>query len=210
MQKIFEAQIFLPSSSFDWRINSKRLFYGAFILLGALLIIDNSFQLDAFTTQVLTVTSFTIMLTGSIWGYHAKERKHGELKGKLLISQESIQLDCKKYNWDEISDFSFNVQHVLNEDLWSEFYNRGRYAGGPAYSQGVDNWIDFQFKKERFKVFFQLQSPSHKVEFSRIMKLHFYENHIELNRTYDGLHLEYEQIQELKSKKDEYQRLKCS
>jgi hypothetical protein len=54
------------------------------------------------------------------------------------------------------------------------------------------------------KVFIQLETPSHKVELRRVIRLLFFNDQIDLSTTYLGLNLEYEAIQELKKAKVKY------
>jgi hypothetical protein len=88
--------------------------------------------------------------------------------------------------------------------LWSDTYPTARYYGGPAYSQGVDSFIEFKFDGDKVEVFFQLENPSHIVELRRMMRLLFFHDRIDLSTTYLGLDLEYEEIQELKKAKIKY------
>ena len=53
-------------------------------------------------------------------------------------------------------------------------------------------------------VFFQLETPSHKVELRRLMRLLYFNDRIDLSTTYLGLNLEFEEIQELKKAKIKY------
>ena len=57
---------------------------------------------------------------------------------------------------------------------FSEIYPIIRYYGGPAYSQEVNNFIEFMADDNKVKVFFQLETPSHKVELRRMMRLLFF------------------------------------
>ncbi len=93
---------------------------------------------------------------------------------------------------------------VVGEMLWSDVYPISRFCGGPAYSQGVNNFIEFIAADKKVKVFFQLETPSHKIELRKMIRLLFLNDRIDLSTTYLGLNLEYEEIQELKKAKIKY------
>ena len=111
---------------------------------------------------------------------------------------------CSGISRSQINQVKFGVFAILGEKLWSDTYPIARFYGGPAYSQGVDSFIEFKFDGDKVKVFFQLESPSHKVELRRMMRLLFFHDRIDLSTTYQGLNLEYEEIQELKKAKIKY------
>lgn len=204
MESEFKAQIFSPRNGFDWRLNSSRLYLGGFISLISFLIFAQTFDFNHNFVQGISLLLLIMIVIGSKWGYNEKQNKFGILEGELKISDELISINDTEYPWNKVSNFNFNLLLVLDEQLWSDTYPIGRYYGGPAFSQGVDNYLEFLFENEQLKVFFQLETPSHKVKLTKILKRHFFMGHIELQQTYDGLHLEYDQIQELKRQKSEW------
>ena len=210
MQEEFQAKIFTIKPGFDWRLNSSRLFFGGFIFLILFLIFAQTFEFDLQTVQSISFFLFVLIMVGSRWGYNEKQKKFGKIEGELRINDNSISIHGIGYELKEISNLAFNLLQVLDEQLWSESHPISRYYGGPAFSQGVDNYINFNFRNQQLKVHFQLETPSHKAELSNILKRHFFLGHIELQPTYDGLHLDYEQIQELKKRKLEWTKEKSS
>lgn len=202
MEKEFKAEIFIANTGFDWRLNSNKLYYGGSVLLIPFLILAQYFDFNTEFIQGISFGLIMLIVLGIRWRYSEKQKMFGKLNGTIQINDQFISINDKEYLWDEISNFSFNLLHVLEEQFWSDTYPINRYYfSGPAYSAGVDNYIEFNFKKELHSVFFQLKTHSHKTELSNILKRHFIMGHIELHRTYDGLHLEYEEIQELKKQK---------
>lgn len=203
----FKAKIFIPSKGIDWRINSSRLMYGGFILLITIAFVASKLSLTSsvdYLIRTLLISILGLILYASYRGAHEKEKKFGKLEGEVRISLDSIELNDSLYSWSQIDQVKFGVFAVVDEMLWSETYPIARYYGGPAYSQGVNNFIEFKTADKKVKVFFQLETPSHKVEVRRIMRLLFFNDRIDLSTTYNGLHLEYEEIQELKMAKIKY------
>lgn len=206
-QPIFKAKIFIPSKGIDWRIDSSRLMYGGFILLITIGFIASQLSLSLSIDFLIRAILFSLMgliLFASYWGANENEKKFGKLEGEVRISLDSIDLNNSKYSWSQIDQVKFGVFAILGEKLWTDTYPIARYYGGPAYSQGVDSFIEFKFDGNKVKVFFQLENPSHKVELSRMMRLLFLHNRIDLFTTYLGLNLKFEEIQELKKAKIKY------
>jgi len=204
---IFKAKIFIPSKGIDWRINSSKLMYGGFYLLVVIAFVANRLTLSLsidYLIRTLLIAILGLILYASYWGSHEIEKKFGNLEGELRISLDSIELNDSFYSWSQIDQVKFRVFAVVGEMLWSQTIPITRYYGGPAYSQGVDNFIEFKADGKKVKVFFQLETPSHKVELRNIMRLLFLNNRIDLSTTYLGLNLEYEEIQELKNSKIKY------
>ncbi|MGY6523511.1 MAG: hypothetical protein ACXIUD_17400 [Mongoliitalea sp.] len=203
----FKAQIFIPSKGINWRINSSRLMYGGFILLITIGFIASQLSLSLsidFLIRALLFSLLGLILYASYWGANENEKKFGKLEGEVRISLDSIDLNNTKYFWSQIDQVKFCVFAILGEKLWPDTYPIARYYGGPAYSQGVDSFIEFKFDGDKVKVFFQLESPSQKVELSRMIRLLFFNDRIDLSTTYLGLNLEYKEIQELKKAKIKY------
>ncbi|WP_246581427.1 hypothetical protein [Echinicola shivajiensis] len=145
-----------------------------------------------------------MILYAAYWGSLEKEKKYGKLEGDLEICIERIRVNNNSYYWLEIDKFKFWLFQVVDELLFSEIYPIARYYGGPAYSQGGNNYVEFLASDKKVKVFFQLKTPSHKFELRRMMRLLLFHDRINLSTTYIGLNLEYEEIQELKKAKIKY------
>jgi hypothetical protein len=204
---VFKAKIFIPSKGIDLRVNSSRLMYGGFIFLITIASIASLLNLSLSVDYLIRTLLFSLLgliLFASYWGADENEKKFGKLEGEVRISLDSIDLNNSNYSWSQIDQVKFGVFAILGEKLWSDTYPIARYYGGPAYSQGVDSFIEFKFDGNKVKVFFQLESPSHKVELRRMMRLLFFHNRIDLSSTYLGLNMEYEEIQELKKAKIKY------
>jgi hypothetical protein len=204
---IFKAKIFIPSKGIDWRINSSRLMYGGFILLIAIAFIASQLSLTPtidYLIRTFLLSLLALILYASYRGAHEKEKKFGKLEGLVKIRSDSIEFNDSLYSWSQIDQVKFGVFAVVGERLWSDNYPIAKYYGGPAYSQGVDNFVEFMAYGKKVKVFFQLESPSHKVELRRMMRMLFFHDRIDLSTTYLGLNLEYEEIQELKKAKIKY------
>ncbi len=152
-----------------------------------------------------------LIIVGARWSFNEKQKKFGYLDGELKITEQNISINGKEYDWQEISNFSFDIQQVLNEPLWEDdSWGAYRFYGGPSFSQGVDSYIDFDSTYGHIRTYFQLESSSHKVDLVNLIRRHFFLGNIELQRTYNGLHLEYEQIQELKKEKAQWANVKSS
>lgn len=200
----FKAKIFIPSKGIDWRINSSRLMSGGFILLITIAFIASQLNLSLSVDYLIRTLLFSLLgliLFASYRGAYENEKKFGKLEGEVRISLDSIQLNDSLYSWSQIEQVKFGIFAVVGETLWSEWYPIARYYGGPSYSQGVNNFIEFMAAEKKAKFFFQLETPSHKVELRRMMRLLFFHDRIDLSTTYLGLNLEYEEIQELKKAK---------
>lgn len=172
----FKSKIFVPAVGFDWRVTSSRLMYGGYLVLVIILLIASNLDLTDYADYLTRILSFSILgiiIFASFWGTREKEKKHGKFKGDLLLSLDYISVNNTRYSWSQLVEFKLGLFSVLDEKLWSETYSVAKYYGGPAYSQGVDNFIQFKTGDQRIKIFFQLETPSHKVELSRIMQLLF-------------------------------------
>jgi len=183
----FKAKIFIPSKGINWRINSSRLMYGGFILLITIGFISSQLSLSLsidYLIRTLLFSLLVLILYASYWGAHENQKKFGKLEGEVRISLDSIDFNDSLYSWNQIDQVKFGVYAILGEKLWSDTYTVARYYGGPAYSQGVDSFIEFKFDGDKVKVFFQLESPSHKVELSRMIRLLFFHDRIDLSTTY--------------------------
>jgi hypothetical protein len=203
----FKAKIFVPFKGIDWRINSSKLMYGGYFLFLTIGLIASQVNLSSnidFSIRTLLFSILGLIFYSAYWGSREKEKKYGKLEGELEICVERIRINDYSYSWTEIEKFEFRIFQVVDEILWTETYPIARYYGGPAYSQGVNNFIEFMVDDKKVKVFFQLETPSHKVELRRMIRLLFFHDRIDLSTTYLGLNLEYEETQELKKAKGKY------
>lgn len=197
----FKATIFTPGTGIAFRLNSKTLIYGSLGIFSIVVLFEDHLHITSSNMQIIVALLFMLLIVGSYWGYHEKQKKHGKLNGILSIDLNSIIVDTDEFPWDEVSNFQFGIGPVQDESLWDGTHSRYRIYGGPAYSAGVDNFISFEHKEIRQKIFFRLDSPSQKVKFESLMKQKFLDSHIQLQPTYDGLRLSYEEIQQLKKQK---------
>jgi hypothetical protein len=94
------------------------------------------------------------------------KKKHEKLKVDLLLSLDYISVNDTRY--------------CLMKNCCLKRISIAKYHGGPAYSQGVDNYIQFKTGDQRIKIFFQLETPSHKVNLRSIMRLLFLNDRIDL------------------------------
>jgi hypothetical protein len=203
----FKSKIFVPAVGFDWRISSSRLMYGGYLVLVIILLIASNLDLTDYADSLTRILSFSILgiiIFANFWGTREKEMKHGKLKGDLLLSLDYISVNDTRYSWSQLVEFKLGLFSVRDEKLWSETYSISKYYGGPAYSQGVDNYIQIKTRDQRISIFFQLETPSHEVELRRIMRLLFFNDRLDLSTTYFGLNLEYAAIQEFKKAKIKY------
>jgi hypothetical protein len=203
----FKSKIFVPAVGFDWRISSSRLMYGGYLVLVIILLIASNLDLTDYADSLTRILSFSILgiiIFANFWGTREKEMKHGKLKGDLLLSLDYISVNDTRYSWSQLVEFKLGLFSVRDEKLWSETYSIAKYYGGPAYSQGVDNYIQIKTRDQRISIFFQLETPSHEVELRRIMRLLFFNDRLDFSTTYFGLNLEYAAIQEFKKAKIKY------
>lgn len=201
----FDATIFKPGKGIGFFISSSRLYFGSMVLILVISLLFKAFKYEnqAGYTAVFLVLG-TSTLIGSIWGTYSFEKKNGKLKGLLKVTSKYIEINGVKYEWSEISNISFNLG-----DLYGYDYDPGpyqRFRGGPRYSSGLSNFIEFEHQLKTIKVQFQLVSLVQKQKIEHIIRYQFYNNIIPLSRTYTGLHLSYEEIQNLKREKDVYLR----
>lgn len=181
--------------------------YGGYILFLMIGLIASQVNLSSnidYSIRTLLFSILGMIFYSAYWGSREKEKKYGKLEGELEICVERIRINDYSYSWTEIEKFEFRTFQVVDEKLWSETYPIARYYGGPAYSQGVNNFIEFMVDDKKVKVFFQLETPSHKVELKRMMRLLLFHDRIDLSTTYLGLNLDYEEIQKLKKAKAKY------
>lgn len=181
--------------------------YGGYFLFLTIAIVVSQVNLSSnidYSIRALLISILGLILYAAYWGSQEKENKNGKLEGELEICVAGIRINNTSYSWLEIDKFKFRIFQVVDEMLFSEIYPIARYYGGPAYSQGVDNFIEFKTTDKKVKVFFQLENPTHKVEFRRIVRLLFFNNLLDLSTIYLGLNLGYEAIQELKKAKIKY------
>ncbi|KYG74447.1 hypothetical protein EV198_1089 [Roseivirga ehrenbergii] len=201
----FNAKLFTPGKGISWKITSRRLMNFSWLSFMLIVITSSYFELNAYYDYTVTLTLiilFSLMPIASYWGYHAKEYKYGKLEGYLSITTDGIAINEKIYSWPEIQDLQYKVGHTLNELLFDDIlFDKYRYYGGPAYSAGVDSYISFKYNDEYFKFGFRLESPSHLVQYRNLVKSLYYNDYLPLNKTYEGLQLEYEEIQILKEAK---------
>lgn len=209
-EKVFKAQIFKKGKGISLRINSTRLVIIGFILM--FLIpgnYSNKDYVDDPISLLIVLIPIIIIFIGNRWGLSEKQKKHGKLEDELQITDETLVFDNKIYNWEFISNFKFDALEVCDEEF-EVIFAYHRYMGGPRYSAGVDNWIEFNYDNQLKKVFFKLEYLSHKIDFIQMMRFQFYSGRIGLTQTYDGLHLEYEEIQQLKTQKVEFKNKKLT
>lgn len=202
-QSEFKAQIFKPKSGISLRLNSTRLIYGSLAIIILFAIWGDNLNLNFEEEQIVIWSLVALMIIGSRWGYHEKQRKHGDIDGTLNINIDNITADDKCFNWKDISNFQVSIGHVMDEPLYDQVFSHYRLYGGPAYSAGVNNFVSFNYNNEECKIFFRLDTPSHNAELKAMIRQLFFSGNIELQTTYNGLQLEYEQIQELKRQKQE-------
>lgn len=199
----FEAKIFKPGKGIGFFISSSRLYFGSMVLILAVSLLFNAFNYEnqeVFTAVFLVLGTTTLI--GSIWGTYSFEKKNGKLKGVLKVTSEYIDIDGVMYAWSEISNISFSLYDIYGYDYEPNTYYR--FRGGPRYSSGINNFIEFEHQLKTTKVQFQLHSLIQKEKLEKIVKYQFFNNIITLSRTYNGLHLSYEEIQNLKKEKAQY------
>ena len=201
--QVFEAKIFNPRKGIGFHLTSSRLYYGSLLLTldFALLfkVIDyNSYQSFSAVFLILVVGG----IIGAIWGTYSFEKKHGKLEGLLRVETSHLSIRRKNYSWNSISSISFNLGNIHGYDLEPGY--RFRFRGGPRYSAGLDNFIEFKHDSKKIKVQFQLTSLLQKEKLEKIIRYQFYLDRIPLVQTYDGLHLTYEEIQQLKKDTGHY------
>ncbi|MCO6360969.1 hypothetical protein [Roseivirga pacifica] len=201
MKSEFQASIFIPSNTTDWKPNSSKMLFGGIVLLIAFG--GANYFLDI-NTLLGIIIAFVLWLIGAIWGLSERQIPNGAFKGQLFISEDSIKINQKTYTWTEVNNFSFKLLHFLGQELHSSTIEYFRFpTGGPAYSAGIDNYIYFTSRNETNKVFFRIESPKHKIDFSTLIKELYLKDLISLEKAYNGLNLSYEEIQQLKKLKVE-------
>lgn len=199
----FKAKIFVPGKGIDLTPTSSKLCWISSALIIICLILLTILD-DPEWVLYIGANFGLLYIISSIWGYYSKQKKHGSFKGELVITDDYVSVQKVSYRWQDVDKFRFGLFEVLDEQLWPDELPYYRWYGGPAYSMGVDNFIELRINEKVQKVFFQLESPSQKVDALIVLRRQFFLDHITLQDTYDGMQLEYEEIQELKKMKSEW------
>ena len=200
----FTALIFTPGKGLDLRLTSSRLTYISFGLAIAVSLLSRVTEAAKSHLLALTLLLGSGVIGGMIWGRYEKETYFGEIGGELKITDDHIIINHTEHSWEQLEAFRFKLGHAKGEPLYENSHGFSRYRGGPAYSAGIDSFI--AFKKEgreyRYQLFFE--EYQQQFAFARIIKRHFYLGHIALITTYEGLRLDYDEIQKLKKEKKEF------
>ena len=200
----FTAQIFTPAIGLDLRLTSSRLTFISFGLAIAVSLLSRVTEAAESHLLALTLLLGSGVIGGMIWARHEKETYFGEIDGELKITDDHIIINHTEHSWEQLEAFRFKLGHAKGEPLHENPHGFNRYRVGPAYSAGIDSFIAFKKEGKEYRYHLFFEEYQQQVAFARIIKRHFYLGHIALITTYEGLRLDYDEIQKLKKEKKEF------
>ena len=200
----FTAQIFTPAIGLDLRLTSSRLTFISFGLAIAVSLLSRVTEAAESHLLALTLLLGSGVIGGMIWARHEKETYFGEIDGELKITDDHIIINHTEHSWEQLEAFRFKLGHAKGESLHENPHGFNRYRVGPAYSAGIDSFIAFKKEGKEYRYHLFFEEYQQQVAFARIIKRHFYLGHIALITTYEGLRLDYDEIQKLKKEKKEF------
>lgn len=92
------------------------------------------------------------LLISSVIRFNEYEIPKGDLVYSISFEEEGIQVLEKKYLFSEIQNLHISYGNIVGDSTSSRY--------GPAYSIGIDNYIEFKYKDKKIKTYFQIQSRS--------------------------------------------------
>ncbi|MCV9386981.1 hypothetical protein [Reichenbachiella ulvae] len=196
----FQAQLFRPYDSFVWKLTPGRLIISCLFLLTISSIIASITEPTNLTIWRLSVLlSIGGLIIGGRWRYNYREAVFGTLTETLKISEQSITTDKEIYNWDSISNFTFNVRDYEDKELFIEGMIYHRIYSDP-FSAGINNFISFEYNSATIELQFKIDNIKHLEQFKRTIEPAFFNDHITPLNFQGGLGLSYEELQEYKKK----------
>lgn len=111
--------------------------------------------------MAITIVGLLLLLIGRLGGATEYEPLGGYFDGELRVTPEFISVDGEKTFFKEMIDLNVAIGHHRGE-------RTGR-KGGPAYYQGVDNFISFRVGDQVRKVQFRMTSPQHIALFYNVL-----------------------------------------
>jgi hypothetical protein len=177
---------FLRITSFKlrvWPLIIAVIICASFSLLSSKAIPDN-------LLKFVFVTALFSMMMGQIWSAFEKEKILGDFTGELRISENNISINQNQYE-------NFKIIELDRTNFKGEQSHSSNYV--PRYSMGVSNYITIEANENSvYKIQFELNSEEQKNSFDQIIGLLIQQNKINFEKAYNGLHLNYEEIQKLK------------
>jgi len=192
---IFKAPLYQPRYSIikDWKLYSLLIYGLSFLLVVIGHFIERS---DIFGLGYLLFFSGQIC---NVFMFHKSEVLMGNLKGELVIDEESITFCEKDFSFAEINVLKFSAKHTSG-DKFDPIY-RLKLSFRPNISNGSGNFIEFEYGNEKYRLNFILTSLKKKREFENLVGILTKKGFISCE---DGIrNLEfynYESIQEFKTK----------
>ena len=157
----FKAKIYIPNTKLNffqkWAL-TEQLSFLSFVVAIFILIIENFFSFDTILNDYIIVKIFyclciiPAMILSITYRYWEFERINGELKGEISFEETGIQIDEKLYLFSEIQNLHISYGNIVGDSTSSRY--------GPAYSIGINNYIEFQYKNKKTITYFQIQSRS--------------------------------------------------
>lgn len=185
-----ELKVFIKKAGPDLRITSFRLVMFSALILLITLVLNHIFEGECAFNKLIPIAGFCVII-GVVWNYFEHETKHLEFFGLGAIKTDLIHLEKDPLMWSNVVRVC--IGPVLKEDV----FNWALHIG-PKYSAGLDSFFELEDGR-RFH--FLLETYREQSRFERIIKDQYLRGNLALETVYDGLKLDYEEIQELKRAK---------
>ena len=159
----FEGSIYTPKKKYINLEVTEILFWGGLILMLIILVyfnIRNEWNND---NAIFVLIASTPSVLGMIFSIGSTEKLHGELNGKVEITENFIKVDSKTYLASQIKKLELTIKNYRDERLESLVG-----VPGPWYSSGVNNSIKFNSDGEDVFLNFRIDS---KDEYNLLKKI---------------------------------------
>jgi hypothetical protein len=157
----FKARVFIPKKISYWKRNTlsekisdlSALFFIIIALIYYLFLKDKNddFKLNTFFGIAMLLPVLGLLISPFI-RFNEYEIAKGNLVYSISFEEDGIQILEKMYLFSEIQNLHISYGNIVGDSTSSRY--------GPAYSIGIDNYIEFKYKNKKNTTYFQIQSRS--------------------------------------------------
>ncbi len=160
-----------------------------FVMLG----LGYLFELNDQTMESVFFLLFIILISTYPWAFIEHERKHQNQIGVMLFTENEIEIvgQSQKFEWSEV--VGLGTGEVKGENIFSWYGIQG-----PKYSAGQNAFLKFNPDSEIEKIHLKFETFKDQRIFKEILFDQYSRGNLQLTTVYNGLGLEYEEIQKLK------------
>ncbi|MBK8482999.1 MAG: hypothetical protein IPL31_01225 [Saprospiraceae bacterium] len=190
-----------PNTSQSFNLTSTHILWSSQLVLFSIIGLFYLFEWEINGELIFIIAILMIIPFGTLIYSHSEffPNKHSAI-GVVILGDKSIKLTEGLFEYNYLNDLKFDISDYKGEKI--RFPSRV-YSAGPSLSQGINNYIEFQYNSQIYKIQFQIHTKLELENLGIIIKS-LYKNNILFKETFKGSksyglrHLNYKEIQEFK------------